>query len=202
MGSIRNLNIADLINKYKTSVFLETGSGYGTGIFYALQFPFGTIFSVEIDKEQSDLLNKFFRFDPRVKIFNDSSYNFLNNILPRIPFNIPCFIFLDAHFPGADLGKAQFSDEKNENIRMPLNEELKLIKRMRADNGAKDVILIDDVMLYDDDNEYQASHQKKTMDILPKEHRNHLNKFISLFETTHNPTILRQEQGWLILRPK
>ena len=57
-------------------------------------------------------------------------------------------------------------------------------------------------MLYDDDNQYEASHQKQTMDILPREHRNYLNRFISLYEASHTPTILKSEQGWLILEPK
>jgi len=202
MGAIRNLNILDLINKHKTQVFVETGSGYGTGIFTALQFPFQAVLSVEIDKEQAELLNKFFRFDNRVRVFNDISFNFLKDILPKIPLNVPCFIFLDAHFPGADLGKSKFSDEQNESIRMPLSEELKLIKELRINKGAKDLILIDDIMLYDDDNQYEASHQKKTMDILPKKDRNCLGQFIDIFQDSHKPTILNKEQGWLILEPK
>lgn len=202
MGAIRNLDLNKWIEKYKTRVFFETGSGYGTGIFHSLQYPFQVIFSVEIDKEQSDLLEKFFRFDQRVQIINGLSIDALKNVIPQIPLNIPIFFFLDAHFPYADLGKKGFGDEKDENIRMPLYQELLFIKENRIDKGAKDFILVDDIMLYDDDNEYESSSQKLTMDILPKENRNYLSKFLDLFINSHNSEILTREQGYLILSPK
>jgi hypothetical protein len=202
MGNIRNLDIRSVINKYKTQVFFETGTGYGTGVYNALQYPFGLIVSVEIDKEQSDLLTKFFRFDDRVKIFNTLSKDALLNIIPQLPLNISVFFFLDAHFPGADLGKSGFDDEKDESIRMPLYEELNVIKKLRTDKGAKDVILVDDIMLYDDERSYEAGHQKSKTEVLPKEHRNQLNKFIEIFKDSHNPRILTSEQGWLFLEPK
>lgn len=202
MGAIRNLDLNKWIKEYKTSIFFETGSGYGTGIFHSLQYPFQHILSVEIDEEQSLLLQKFFRFDSRVQIINSLSIDSLKKVLPQIPINMPIFFFLDAHFPYADLGKKGFSDEKDENIRMPLYQELLFIKEQRIDKRAKDFILVDDIMLYDDDREYEASSQKLTMDILPKEHRNYLPKFLELFNNSHNSEILTQEQGYLILSPK
>jgi len=201
MAAIINLDLKPWIDKYKTSVFFETGSGYVTGIFHALQYNFGYILSVEIDKEQTDLLNTFFRFDKRVRVINDLILNAFKNILPQISANIPIFFFLDAHFPYADLGKKSFSDEKDENIRMPLYQELLYIKENRINNGAKDFILIDDIMLYDDEGDYEANDCKKTMDILPREHRNFLPKFIDIFNKTHKHTILTREQGYLILEP-
>jgi hypothetical protein len=202
MGAIRNLDLNKWVQKYKTQVFFETGSGYGTGIFHSLQYPFQKILSVEIDKEQSDLLQKFFRFDQRVQIINGLSIDALKTVIPQIPLNIPIFFFLDAHFPYADLGKKGFGDEKDENIRMPLYQELLFIKENRIDKGAKDFILVDDIMLYDDDNEYESSSQKLTMDILPKENRNYLSKFLDLFSNSHDSEILTREQGYLILLPK
>lgn len=202
MGAIKNIDLVNLKNKHNTQIFLETGSGYGTGIYEALRCNFNLVLSVEIDKEQTELLQKVFRFEQKVKIFNTLSRDFLSQILPQININTPCLIFLDAHFPGADLNKRSFSDEKDESIRMPLYEELQIVKKLRVDKGAKDLIIVDDIMLYDDDNQYEASHQKQTMDILPREHRNYLNKFLSLYQDSHNPTILKSEQGWLILEPK
>lgn len=202
MGAIKNIDLVNLKNKYNTQIFIETGSGYGTGIYEALRCGFPLILSVEIDKEQTELLQKVFRFDQKVRIFNALSRDFLSQILPQISTDVPCLIFLDAHFPGADLNKRSFSDEKDESIRMPLYEELQIVKKLRVDKGAKDLIIIDDIMLYDDDNQYEASHQKLTMDILPREHRNYLNKFISLYKDSHTPTVLKSEQGWLILEPK
>ena len=202
MGAIKNIKLSALKEKYNGRIFIETGSGYGTGIYEALRSNFDLVLSVEIDKEQTELLQKVFRFDQKVQIFNALCRDFLSQILPQININTPCVIFLDAHFPGADLNKKAFSSEKNESIRMPLYEELQIVKKLRIDKGAKDLIIVDDIMLYDDDNQYEASHQKQTMDILPREHRNYLNKFISLYEASHTSTILKSEQGWLILEPK
>jgi hypothetical protein len=56
MGAIRNLDIKKLKETHNCQLFIETGSGYGTGIFYASQFNFGHILYVEIDSEQTELL--------------------------------------------------------------------------------------------------------------------------------------------------
>lgn len=201
MGNIRNLDIEPYITEYKTAIFFELGSGYGTGIYHVLQFPFQKIVSVEIEKDQAELLQKVFRFDQRVMVVNALSRDALRQILPQIPVHIPIFFFCDAHFPGADLGKRGFADEQDENIRMPLYEELQIIKELRVDKGAKDFILIDDIMLYDDENEYEASHQKANMDILPRDKRNYLKKFVEMFDTTHDSELITQEQGYLLFHP-
>lgn len=202
MGAIRNLNLKNWIDKHKPSIFVETGSGYGTGIFTVLPFPFQAILSVEIDPEQTILLNKFFRFDTRVKVFNMLSKDFLNGIIPQIPFNVPVFFFLDSHFPGADMGLREFDAEQDENIRMPLWEEVNIIKNLRP--NSKDLILIDDISLYDDsDRKYNDDHKLKSFasKLLPKQHRNYLPKIIDLFKNTHSSTILENENGYLILEP-
>jgi hypothetical protein len=204
MGAIRNLNLKTWIDKHNPSVFVETGAGYGTGIFTILPYyNFGAILSVEIDREQTDLLNKFFRFDTRVKVFNMLSRDFLNSIIPQISSDTPIFFFLDSHFPQADFGLKEFDDEKDENIRMPLWEEVNIIKRLRP--ISKDLILIDDISLFDDSNfKYDDDHKLKSIahKLLPKLHRNYLHKIINLFDDTHNSEVMKNEQGYLILTPK
>lgn len=204
MGALRNFELFPILSEYKPQIAIELGSGYGTGIYELLQFPFNAILSVEINKEQVDLLNKFFRFDTRIKVYNGLTVDFLRQILPQIPLNIPLFIFSDAHFPNADFGLAEFDAEQNESIRMPLIEELKLIKDLRADNGAKDVILIDDISLYDDIGQYEDDHKKKdcAAKLLPRIHRNYLPKIIENFKNTHNERVFGREQGYLALLPK
>jgi len=204
MGAIYHFDLQEWINKYNLSGYLETGAGYGTSIFNALRYNFNFILSVEIDKEQTDLLNTFFRFDSRIKIINDTSASFLTNILPRIPKNLNCLIFLDAHFPKADLGKASFLDETNEDIRMPLISELNLIKELRIKNGCKDLILIDDISLYDQNGVYAYEHKHQNPNSLPRDEwmKNGIKKIMSTLEDSHSSSILSNQNGWLLFTPK
>ncbi len=206
MGALRNFPLQDLVNKYKPLIAIELGSGYGCGTMELYHYPFNSIFSVEIIKEQADFLSKFFRFDTRIKIFNDTTENFLNNALSQIPINIPILFYNDAHYNGADLQLNDFNFEKDENIRLPLWKELNIIKELRINNGAKsDVIIVDDCSIWDEsDRVYDDDHKKKTIwdKLEPRNHRNYLPKFIELFKDTHNSEILTKENGWLIFTPK
>jgi hypothetical protein len=204
MGAIYNFDLNDWINKHHLSSYIETGAGYGTSIFNAIKYKFNIILSVEIDREQTDLLNKFFRFDPRVRVFNTTSIDYLTNVLSQIPKNVNCFIFLDAHFPKADLGKADFLDEKNEEIRMPLMSELKTIKELRTKYGCKDLILVDDISLYDSNGKFKYEYKHENPSTLPRDEwmKNSIDKIIDMFNETHHHSILENQNGWLLLEPK
>lgn len=205
MGALKNLDILPVINRYNTRVFIELGAGYGTGIYHALSLPVSNVLSVEIDAEQADLLQRFFRYDQRVQIFPGLTRDFLDRILPQIPVTVPCFIFCDSHYPSADFGKRAFDAEKDENIRMPLVQELELILKHRVSKGAKDVILIDDISLYDGSERiYVADHKKseRAKELAPILHQNYLPKFIEWLAPTHDHNIITQEQGWLIFTPR
>jgi hypothetical protein len=203
MGAIRNIpNLRNLVESSGSTVFIETGAGYGTGIFTVLPFALNNILSVEIDPNQTNLLNAFFRFDSRVKVFNATSKQFLEKIIPQLGDNIKAFFFLDAHFPLADFGIKDFDEEKDEDLRMPLWDELNVIRSFQRNN---DTILIDDISLYDDsDRAYEDDHKKKPIahKLLPKKHRNYLINIIELFRGTHSAEVLTQEQGYLLLKPK
>ncbi len=205
MGNIRNLDLKELINKYKPQVYLDLGAGYGTSIYWSLQFPFNNILSVEINKEQTDLLNRFFRFDTRVKVYNCLTVDFLRQVLPQIPIEIPLFILLDAHFENADLGEAEFDFQKNEDIKLPLIKELEIIKELRADKGGRDLLLADDISLYDDsDFRYEDDHKKRNIaaKILPKKDKGKLPFVANFLNETHTSQILPNEQGYVLYLPK
>jgi hypothetical protein len=54
--------------------------------------------------------------------------------------------WLDAHFPGADSGLAKYEDEPEIGRRLPLRDEIRLIRAIRPD--ALDVLLIDDARIF------------------------------------------------------
>ena len=205
MGNIRNLDIKPYIHQYNTQIYLSLGAGYGTDIFNSLVYPFSNILSVEIIEEQVELLQKFFRFDNRVKIFCDTTENFLKQVLPKIPINTNLFIYCDAHFKGADMGFYDFDEEKNEDLKLPLFRELNIIKELWVDRGGQSVIIADDISLFDrSDRKYESDHKLSNLSskIMPQKYDNYLPKFINLFKDTHNSKILTKENGWLILTPK
>ena len=143
MGTLSELDINYFKQKYNLDVFIETGIGKGDGIAYAKNFDFNEIISIEIIESQVILMRDVFKNDSRIKILHGETTQILTNILNEINGNI--FFWLDAHFPGADIGLSGFADEKNENIRLPLPLELNTIKEYRS---GKDVVVFDDLLIY------------------------------------------------------
>ena len=110
-----------------------------------MEFPFNQIFSTEIVKSQADKLNRKFCKDTRVVILHGNSPEVLRKILPKIDHNI--LFWLDAHYPGADLGLCRHDSEQDIDIRLPLERELDIIFELRK--GFQDVIICDDLRIYE-----------------------------------------------------
>lgn len=157
MSCLNMFNLAELIEKFGCKVFFETGSGNGGGIKYASQFPFKSIYSVEIDKHQVEKLSFSFKENHNIKILHGNSTEVLENFFKFSPLEERIIYWLDAHFPSADLGKRKFDDEKDMSIRLPLEKELDLILENRVKKGFKDVILVDDLRIYEKLN-YEAKN--------------------------------------------
>jgi len=49
MGTIRRFDLQEIKDKYNSKVFVETGTMYGDGVDYALQYNFDKIISIEIE---------------------------------------------------------------------------------------------------------------------------------------------------------
>ena len=144
MGALSHLNIEQYLSKYKVDVFFETGTHRGNGVKEAQKHNFTKIISVEICSTQFEILKPQFINDDRVELINSDSLTAMEKILPLIDENI--LFWLDAHYPSADFGiKPYLTDEPNR-IRLPLEEELLLIKKLRK--GKKDIILMDDMWIY------------------------------------------------------
>jgi hypothetical protein len=147
MGLLRYHNLQYYIEKYGLTSFIETGTAGGDGIAHALLFPFQQIGSIEISEEQ--WRHVVVRFEGRedVRLINASSVEGLIVLLSDL---VPCarvLFWLDAHFPGEMLG-AGYGDEKDVSKRLPLESELRTIRRIRG--NAPDVLIIDDLRIYED----------------------------------------------------
>lgn len=144
MGALKDIDIKSIQKKFSLKTFIESGTGNGDGLATACNVDFEHIYSIEIIKSQADIMSERYAHDSRVTIFHGHTTDVLNRILPNIDGDI--FFWLDAHFPGADLGLAGYEDEKNEDIRLPLELELRTIKTLRK--GKRDLITFDDLRLY------------------------------------------------------
>jgi hypothetical protein len=120
---------------YWNPVFIETGSGDGTGIKAALKCKFPIIYSIELSQEYFDRCHvKFAMRKRRVRLYKGDSKEVLPHLLSNI--NKRCTFWLDAHYCGGESG--------GNGGTAPLMEELKAIK----DHHIKShTILIDDIRL-------------------------------------------------------
>ncbi len=144
MGWVHHFNLAELVRNYKLDVFVETGIGNGDGVIEAQKHPFKRILSIEIMPLQVERMREKFKSDPRIEVIQGDTLTELPKILSSVEGNI--MFWLDAHFPGADIGMGRHDDESiDDKTRLPLEEELFMIKNGRK---GKDVVLFDDLMIY------------------------------------------------------
>jgi hypothetical protein len=195
MGDVFFFALGKLINDFQADTFFETGTAYGLGVQSARMFAFRNIISVEIIASAVDRLKPAFAGDGRVKLMCGRSTDVMTHVLPLIPGNI--IFWLDAHFPGADIHLAKFDAEKDPDTRLPLQQELELIKRLRPKK--RDVILIDDLWIYERNNYEWGNIEEVGLGSLA----NYDSKFLdTLFAESHVAQRFMNHGGYLALIPK
>lgn len=196
MGWVHHFNLAELQKKFNTKIFFETGIGNGDAIIKAQELPFERIYSVEIMPLQVQRMREKFKDDKRVTIFEGDSLTILEEQMQRLDLAGPIMFWLDAHFPGADIGMGRHDDTSQDDakIRLPLEEELLLLKRMRS---GKDVILFDDLKIYRNQGRDAWRH-----DIKPR-HQFSSDKFYEeILAETHDVYTDDHDTGYCQLTPK
>ena len=210
MGTLKKHNLQELRHEYDLINYVETGTGEGECLEYAMRFPFEKFYSVEIydqiydrNVEKFETLSQTYRRE--CILFHGSSREKLPEIISDL--DGPTLFFLDAHFPGADFRYERYDAEENEDIRVPLKSELEVILKNR--DASADVFIIDDLWLYEE-GQYEAgslsSHLEKHFPgqgyTREKLAGNQTSKFIyDLFSKTHKITKDSRDQGYLILTP-
>jgi hypothetical protein len=193
MGFISQFDLRRIIQEYTIRYFFETGTWKGDAVAFALQFPFEKIISAEIVPGIAREASLRFQEESKVKICEASSTNTLLSELPFLEGN--CLFWLDAHFPGADAGLEGYDAMPDEEIRLPLEQELTVIHRLRQ--HFRDVIIVDDLRVYEDG---PFENGAAPADTLPKNNRN-LEFVNRLFGTTHIQLKSYKNEGYLLLVP-
>lgn len=194
MGSIKKFNLNRIIKEFNTSYFFETGTWKGDGVAYAAKSPFKRILSSEIIPDIADKAVERFKSDNRISIITGNSTDVLNNHMGKLNGN--CIFWLDAHFPGAEEGINKYNDFEDEKVKLPLAEEIRLIKEQRK--NYQDVILIDDLRIYEE-GPYKSGNLPEN--VLPPKIRN-VNFLNDYFGNTHLVIKSYENEGYAILFPK
>lgn len=182
------------LEKYNCNIFVETGTGIGTGLSWALKYPFEKLYSIEINYQlYSECFDKF--KDPRLELIYNSSIPGLSQILQKIKPNDKVLFWLDAHFPGADFQLGSYDDDILDDIKLPLENEIKLIYKHRE--KCEDVFIIDDLQLFEE-GDFELKWDREFIDKFKRS-----NNFIyEKYSKTHEIIKDYRHQGFLILEPK
>lgn len=194
MGRLSRFNLDKLRSQTSAEFFFETGTWRGDGVAYASRSAFKKLYSSEIVSSVASRATERFKNDDRVNIINASSIDALNRILPDLNGN--CIFWLDAHFPGAEEGLNDYNEFADETVKLPLEKELDMIAT--RNNTYQDVILIDDLRIYEE-GDFQNGNLPAN--VLPPKIRN-IRFAENLFEKTHIIKRSLIDEGYLLLLPK
>ena len=126
------------LHQYPNDILVETGSGLGGGIKYAISYKFKTIYSVEINKKNYDFCVNLFKDYSNVHLYHGDSLVILPQILEQI--KTKATFLLDAHVMSLE--------EVHGKSLCPILEELKMIINHAKGLGVKHSLLIDDAKLF------------------------------------------------------
>jgi hypothetical protein len=171
---------------FRWDIFVETGTGLGSGLIYARMLPFKHLYSFEINQKLY-YMTKVLE-DSKTEIYNMNSYEGLDYILPKLKTKDKVLFWLDAHYPGADFDLSSYDAEKDENKRLPLIEELKMIRKHRQ---GKDTVIIDDLRIYTEMEDDRKPRDGKTVGDIK-----------SVLASTHDFDIIDKDEIYGVFRPK
>lgn len=196
MGTLNHFSLQRYLDKgYRTLV--ETGTGTGNGVNHAIGLGFDRIFSVEIVADHAQALARHYAGTPQVRIFSDESPAFLESLFARgfITEADRCVYWLDAHYPGADLGRGDYDGERDLSKRLPLEAELDVLFKHKRHH---DVILIDDLRIYE-----RGPFVGKNLDDigLSRIARYDAPDFLGRWSPTHTVTRDYSDQGYVMMVP-
>lgn len=208
MGALYRFDISSLIEGYGIKNFVETGTLHGDAVELVDSLGLvDEIHSIELlDKLHKECVDRFEGRD-HIKIHKGLSVEVLEEILPKIEGNT--LFWLDAHFPGADIGEESYiQPDKEDREVIPLESELEVISRLRG-GKYNDVIIADDLWLYEDgeylcpavtlDNHMKLYSKGETKEEIGKPNANFLE---DLFDGTHEITRSNMDQGYVVMTPR
>lgn len=196
MGSMLRFNLRHLRETLALERLVETGTGRGESLNWAVRCGFPELHSVELAEPLYQACCQRFAGYPQVHLHRGSSDELLR-IIGGSGKLVPTLYFLDAHFlGGADFGLTTYLESARNPGSFPLLDELDLL--LRADLSSS-VIIIDDIRMYYD-GDFQAG-------VCPEfarrwDERPALLERIERLKDSHSTYLLRDDTGYLVIAPK
>lgn len=197
MGTLTHFDLATMKQKHGLRHIVETGTGIGDSMEFALGFGFETLHTSEI--EPSLAMKAAGRLAHRgVAVYGLKSVDFLRMVCPTIPVYEPVLFWLDAHFPGVDYFVRSLSGTTDGEIMLPLETELMAI--MTSRRTARDVILIDDLRIYLDGPFLHGAVAPNLRPACPV--ARNIDFIHRTCGDTHDIQVIYDHEGYALLTPK
>ena len=185
MGSLGAHPIKYYIEKYELTAMLETGTGHGEGANIGVRSGLTKILTCEIDRDNWNRAMSESDARHLIWFYLGDSVEVLPMMLDKLNGE-RLLIWLDAHLGEAPVDK-----------RLPLEKELQILTSKRDCN--KDVIIVDDLRLYDRtlwDGAFNVfEHVKNPEMIISKEE-------IEGFFLNHKIIVSTKNEGALVFLPR
>lgn len=196
MGSMLRFNLRHLRRQFQLDRLVETGTGRGNSLAWAVRSGFPELHSVELAEPLFAACKERFSGTPQVHLKQGESAPFLAEMAKRGDTTATLY-FLDAHFlGGADFGLTTYAESARDPGSYPLLNELDALLTGELSSS---VIIIDDVRMYFD-GPFQTGvcpEFARRWDDKPA-----LMERLERLRDSHETYLLRDDDGYLILAPK
>ena len=188
MTWLSHIDIEGCRKLHNLETFVETGCYQGDGINFARFSGYNDIYSCDIGEH---FVNQCRDLYPYAKIQNSDSITFLTELLPTLESKT--LFWLDSHFPSL-----YGTDDTAEEKRLPLIDEIKLIKELKP-SYIHDVIVCDDMRNFksSDNPRYRQGELEPQFELEVDWYG-----FIALLSDTHNQYLMQEHDGVMIFTPK
>lgn len=144
MGSLRRFNLRAIRELADIDLLVETGTGAGISLSWALKCGFREAHSIEIEERLYHHNVNQFANNASVKLHFGESATLLKSVASGVQGNK--LVYLDAHFVGgADFGMTPYGQATEAPESFPLLDEL---GALQDHFGKGDILIVDDARMY------------------------------------------------------
>lgn len=215
MGDLKHFDLGRIAYLGNCKFFVETGTFEGDTTQHVYdntsyddlgknRVDLVKFWTIECDASYAVKARERFKDCPNIEVVHEDSITGLEYVDSKCNGNT--IFWLDAHFVGSDGGHNSYDRDKDVKSRLPLEWELKILEQRLL--SYRDVIIIDDVRIYEDgpfecgtfdDAMRSMNSSVRRSQISPY---NSIDPLLKPFAQTHNVYKLYKHQGYAVLLPK